>query len=462
MDPENRSTSGASDAPAAARSWPRRMINRLEVDRAVFFALLLRFWQLSGGAVTMALIATFLTAQTQGVFYAFATLMALQSFFELGFSIVIVNVASHEWVNLRLDNQGAIVGDAAALSRLASLGRFVIRWYGAASLLFVVFVGAGGGLFLSLGEAAAFDWQAPWAALVLATGVLLCLLPLNAVLEGCNQVLELNKFRLAQAICANLAVWATILLGWGLWAPAAATTARVVCELYFLGVRYRRFWQSLLVKHLGPVIHWKTDLLPMQWRLSVSSSVAFFAMNMMVPVMYIYHGLEVNGRMGMTWTLVSTLQMATLAWVQTRVPKFGMLIAVGDFAELDRIFKRLTLISLGMIALANSAAWAGILALTLAGSSLANRLLDPTSAGLLFLATFAYHVPHCQSMYVRAHKREPFLVVGVVSSLLSGGLVWSLGAPWGPVGAAAGYLAVVALFTAPTTWMIWSQCRREH
>ena len=111
------------DTPREHRSWPRRLLNRLEMNQAVFYSLVLRGWQLLGGTVSVLLITTFFTAKVQGYYYTFGGLVALQSFFELGLGLVVAFVASHEWAHLRLNEQSAIVGQPAALARLVSLRR---------------------------------------------------------------------------------------------------------------------------------------------------------------------------------------------------------------------------------------------------------------------------------------------------------------------------------------------------
>jgi hypothetical protein len=84
------------DTPPEQRSWPRRFLNRLEVNRAVFYALALRGWQFVGGAVSVLLISLYFTKELQGYYYTFSSLVALQSFFELGLGAVLVAIASHE------------------------------------------------------------------------------------------------------------------------------------------------------------------------------------------------------------------------------------------------------------------------------------------------------------------------------------------------------------------------------
>ena len=106
--------SAGSETPSPRRSWPRRLLNRLEVDRATFHAVALRIWQLVGGFVSMLLISQYFSPHVQGYYYTFYAVLALQTFFELGLQIVILNAASHEWAGLACDAQGRIIGPAAA------------------------------------------------------------------------------------------------------------------------------------------------------------------------------------------------------------------------------------------------------------------------------------------------------------------------------------------------------------
>ncbi|MBW3543648.1 MAG: hypothetical protein KY476_25640, partial [Planctomycetes bacterium] len=216
----------ASEHSQTAAPARRTLFQRLELDRAVIYALLLRGWQLAAGAVTLVLMTLFFTGPLQGYYYTFASLIALQSFFELGFSVVVVNLCSHEWSRLRLDEDGAIAGDADALSRLVSLGRLLFRWYGVAAVVFAAAVGVGGALFLGRQSAESISWLPPWVALVGLSSLVLWTLPFVAMLEGCNQVAEVNRFRWIQAVAASLAVWGVMVLGGELWAAAAAALAR--------------------------------------------------------------------------------------------------------------------------------------------------------------------------------------------------------------------------------------------
>ena len=96
--------------------------------------MLARFWQLFTGPVTQLLIVFCFPATQQGYYYAFANLLAMQIFVELGLHVVIINVASHEWSGLEL-TAGGVHGNEDQVSRLKSLAQTASRWYAAASLL---------------------------------------------------------------------------------------------------------------------------------------------------------------------------------------------------------------------------------------------------------------------------------------------------------------------------------------
>src|SRR5215207_3135126 len=89
-----------------------------QVDRGVVYAFLARVVSIPMGPVTMLLVGLYMTPEAQGFYYTFLSLIALQSFVDLGFSVVIAPFVAQEWAKLDLDEDGAVVGDSGALSRL--------------------------------------------------------------------------------------------------------------------------------------------------------------------------------------------------------------------------------------------------------------------------------------------------------------------------------------------------------
>src|SRR3984893_14237297 len=96
---------------ARTRHWIRSVLG---LDRAVGFTILARFWSSAAGLVTVALIARFLSPAEQGYYYTFGSLVAMQMVFELGFSFVILQLASHERALLSISVDYEITGDSVA------------------------------------------------------------------------------------------------------------------------------------------------------------------------------------------------------------------------------------------------------------------------------------------------------------------------------------------------------------
>src|SRR2546423_6258618 len=114
------------------RHWLKRVVG---LDRAVGFTVLVRVWASSAGIVTVALIARFLSPAEQGYYYTFGSLVALQIVFELGFSFVILQLASHERSRLCISHDYEVTGDPIAHARLASVLQKSVRWYSVAAVL---------------------------------------------------------------------------------------------------------------------------------------------------------------------------------------------------------------------------------------------------------------------------------------------------------------------------------------
>ncbi len=85
-------------------------------------------------------------------------------------------------------------------------------------------------------------------------------------------------------------------------------------------------------------------------------------------------------------------------------------------------------------------------------------MLEPLPTGLFLLAAVLLVISLCQTTYLRAHKREPIVVMALVCGLLNCFSVWLLGGRYGALGAAAGYLGVMCLIVVWGTF-IWFRCR---
>ena len=437
----------------------RRLMKRVDIDRAVLLAILARLWGLVAGPVTALLITTKFTPEVQGYHYTFASLVALQGFVELGLGTVIIQFASHEWSRLGLDREGRIIGDPQALSRLVSLASFALKWFLSGSIIVTLGLGISGYVFFLQSPVTSVDWTMPWFTLCLLTGASLLLVPLGALLEGCNQVSSVYTYRFLQGLCTSLSVWLAILSNANLWTASVSSAVGLVCFGVLLRWRYWDFLKTLLFSRAtGLRIGWRSEILPMQWRMALSGLAGYFVFYFFTPVLFQYHGAVVAGQMGMTLTLVNILSSMPAAWVFPRAPLFGILIARREYAELDKLFWRLTKTVVAVTSLGAAAIWTLVYALYALGHPLATRILPPLPTGLFLLATVFYAASLPMSSYLRAHRQEPLMFLSVVSGILVALSNLVLGRYYSATGMAVGYLSVTVI-VIPLIAVVWYRCR---
>jgi hypothetical protein len=169
--------------------------------------------------------------------------------------------------------------------------------------------------------------------------------------------------------------------------------------------------------------------------------------------------------MGMTLTALTALHRGALAWVQARAPRFGVLVAQRDFVDLDRIYNRVVCVSFALRAVGGVVFLGLVLLLNASGhpfaERVAGRLLPPLALLPFIAAVILDHFPNAQTIYARAHKREPYFLLSLISNTLLIAGVWILGSsPLGALGAGLAYLAVTAV-SVPIWWSVWLRGRRE-
>ncbi len=430
--------------------WSLHAIRRkLGIDRAVAFGSFSTVWGAVGGSVSILLIALRFSPEVQGYYYTFNSLLALTTFVELGLGTVIQQFASHEWARLDLDSGKGVVGDANALSRLASLARVSFRWYGFAGALAVIGLGAGGVVFFAQRPSPGIQWVGPWLVLCGLSGMRLVLVPAWSLLDGCDQMRHTNAARLGIAVVTNLFAWAAIVLGAGLWTLVILNGANLAVAAAFFARRYGDFFRAIRSSPRHAAVDWRLEIWPMQWRIALSWLSGYFIFSLFTPVMFQFHGAIVAGQMGMTLSLANALLAFALTWVATKAPAFGQLISLRDFAGLDRLFAASTAQALAVGGIGALAILGGTYGLNAIHSRLALRLLPPLLVGLFVVSALIATLVGAMATYLRAHKREPYLVPSVLCGVAVGVTTIVLGGRYGALGAAIGYLVLSLVFLIP-------------
>jgi hypothetical protein len=438
--------------------WQR--MNVLNLDRAALYAMLFRSLGIVTGPITVLVIAAAFTPELQGYYYTFIAVLSMQALIELGLGTAIQQVASHEWARLEKDERGGIRGDADALSRLNTVARFALKWYAAAGAIALLALGAGGYYFFAASPGQPdLAWEVPWILLAVLTGLNLLLSPGLPILEGCNQVAHVYRFRLFQGILIRMALWLAMLLGGGLWALVLERgLALFLCVLFYV-TRFARFFSDLLAKRELRRRFWREEIWPLQWRFAVVW-ISGFLPTLFIPALFAIQGPVEAGRIGMTWSIVSALMAVSFAVIIARMPRFAICIAKKEFGDLDRLF-RLCLRSAVILFLAGSLVFIAALFLLDAGEyDLAGRFLPVLPTTLFLAAVFLQLIRFAFGTYLRAHKREPYLLLSVIEAAITLSILYPLAKHHGATGLGFGFLLVGALLSYPA-YAIFKRCRTD-
>jgi hypothetical protein len=418
---------------ARLRYWIRHILG---LDRAVAFSVLARFWSSAAGLITVALIARFLSTVEQGYYYTFGSLVALQIIFELGFSFVILQLASHERAKLSISRDYKISGDEMAHARLASVVQKSVRWYSVAAVLMAATLLPAGLYFFSTHQPAGsmVHWQLPWCFAALMAALNFQLDPLLSFLEGCGYVPEVARLRFFQSMIGAFLAWAALISHHGLFAPSMMLLGMASGSVIWLLGKRKLLLGLLRLKVGTDRIRWSREVWPFQWRIAVSWLCGYFLFWIFNPVLFAFRGPVEAGQMGMSLSLANAIQAIAISWISTKSAPFGTLIARKEYQLLDHTFFQALSQAVAVSVAGALFAWIGCIYLNVHHFRFAQRLLSPVSLGILLVYMAINVVITSQAYYLRAHKQEVFFTNSVVGAILVTASTFLFARPYGTSG----------------------------
>jgi len=455
------SPSGSVDQPGRLLTIAR-FAHWLGADEAVLSALAWRGAVAVCGLVTLREITAGLTPVEQGFYFTFSSLLGIRVFLDLSFSYVTSIMASHEAAGISWKGRDFSIVSPASIARLGTLLRIVSRWYFAGgAILFAGAIGIGSRFFANSGSSAI--WKGPWLAACIAAAALFTSTPYYSILEGCGQVALVARLRAAEVILSNVLFWIALRLGFGLYSAAVPSLVQAVYEWVLFSTKWRRFLVTVYrAGHQGSGMEMLREVWPFQWKIAVSAMSGYFMTTVLVPLVFARLGAAQAGKVGMSLAFLGAITMLCFTWINTKAPRFGTLISQREFAVLDGVFRRsliqaLALMSLGVIGLT-----IGVAAIYSRGSSLAGRIVDPVSFALLGGWAIMNLLIACQAIYLRAHKKEPFLILSLLSGITLSGASIAVVGHFGIRGVALAYFIVQVGLTIYATVEFLRRRREWH
>ncbi len=428
------------------KAFAINILKRFGVDKSIAYSSGARVIQAFTGVASIFFIAQFLTGAEQGFYYTFGSIVAIQVFFELGLTNIITQYVAHEVSHLSWKDSTTLEGDESHHSRLAYLLRFSVKWYSILGVIFfLVLLGVGYWFFNYYSPSDEYvNWQIPWILVSIGTVLSLFISPLMSIIMGLDRVKEVMKMRFYQQIIIPMTTWIGLAVGFHLYvvgiAPLLSVLYVIVYSSYFSDIK--DILKNLWKKRITDRVSYIREIFPFQWKIALSWVSGYFIFQLFNPVLFATEGPVVAGQMGMTLAAINGIMAFSQSWITTKIPLWSKLIALKEFAQLDRIFnttmKQVSVVCLCLISVLVIGIW-GLKALHF---QLGYRFLNWTPLILMLIPLFINQWVNGWATYLRCHKQEPFLLNSIVGGILCCLSTVILGKLYGVIGMTVGYCSI--------------------
>lgn len=428
----------------------KKKFSQLGIDKAISFTITGRLIQAIGSLFSIVLIGRHLNSNEQGYFYTFGSILAIQVFFELGLTTIITQYAAHEKAMLQWNNNN-LTGSDKSLFRLSSILRLTIKWYSAIAILLLGTLIVIGFIFFQKFSQVnlAIEWKSPWILLVFGTSLLLITTAILAFYEGLEKAEECAKIRMIQQLIQISVFICSLIMGAKLYSTGIAmliSSIFLIIWIMFSEIRLilTNIWYSNNNEY---VIDWKREILPYQWRVAVSWMSGYLIFQLFNPILFATQGAIIAGQMGMTMAIIQGVYTIANAWFKTKVPIFSIMVAQKKIIELNTFFyvtlkQSLVALLSGFVLLISM-----LFFLSYQSLSITNRFLPFLPMSFLIGSSFLQIILDAMATYLRCHKKEPFLILSIVTGILTSLTIYIVSKPYGVLGMTSGYFIILLLGT---------------
>ena len=422
--------------------------HKLGIDKAISYTLLTQIFGILRSLVVIILVTKFLTATEQGFSYTFGSILAIQVFFELGFSGIITQYAAYERANLTW--QGNILeGDEMYQSRLNSLLHLTAKWFSVMTFLLFVTLLVGGFAFFYYFSPKYEDvnWQLPWILMATTTALNLFVSPALAFYEGLGKVDRTAKLRFYSLFFTTVVFFIALCLNTKLYAFAFNSIAGLIVNIVWLfspSIR-ETFTHVFHYEIRKYTISWREEIFPYQWKIALSWMSGYFLFQLFNPILFSTVGAKAAGQMGMTQAALGGIFALANSWFSTKVPLFSNLISLKKYTQLDNLFAKT--IKQALIVMTGSlfVLFVIIGLVNYLKYNIGGRFLEPLPFIILGLSSVILFTTGSLGVYLRCHKEEPFLILSLVSGSVNALLLYFTSKYFGITGMVCGYFVVMLI-----------------
>lgn len=390
--------------------------NQLQPKAASMQIFLQRAVQALCGLITMLLIASCLSPVDQGWYYSFLGYASLYTLFDLGFSVALVPYFA------RLLGEGGMqyggIFEQQAKQKLTGALVGALRWYLKIAALFVLVVFSTGIWFFNqVPEAAPWaEWIVPWSSLIVATAIMLLLMPLLAFIEAAGFMREITRVRLWQIVVGSVGCCWALYQGSPFWASVFVTLSY---SLVFCGWLWM-CWKPLLAavcqfcreRHASAMA-----LHGVQWRIAISWACAYLNSQIFALMLMQTSGPVPSGRFALSMAVANMIGVLALSSMAGNVAFAGHEAARMDSNGFLKRFKQDVRFFAALFGAGGFVVLAGCALVQ--DQPYAERVLPLWQMLLLLVFMFGVYLLNLLSTYMRSFLKEPFFKINLLSTLIT-------------------------------------------
>ena len=394
------------------------IVNILGIDKAVSWILINKIWSILRGPISIIFIIKYLSPAEQGLWYTFGSLAALTVFAELGFTLIITQFVSHEYVNVRLKS-GFITGKKLYVDKIFSLIRYAIKFYLIVVPVAIIILSIAGFYFFNSEQKYIV---VAWFIFSVISGVNLLVSLFQSIYQGLDKVVDIQKNIFFGSFVMPIFRWLMLYFGYGIWSLIIGNGLGVILMSFLLFKRAPKFWKQLIRHKNTHIFTWTHEIINLQWKYAISWASGFFIFKLYTPVLYKFESAVVAGQFGLTMSIIKMISMTSGAWIEAKIPKMNMLVARRKREELLHLFKSACFRGY-IFFISISPLFIMALYLLQKYNFHSERFLEIRYALLLIFAQLAVITITFFARYLRAHKIEPYYWLSVTNGVLIGFLL---------------------------------------
>jgi len=427
------------------------LYNKIGIDKVIIWIILGRTWAIIAGPLSLFLIAKKLTIEEQGYYYIFSNLISIAMFFELGLGGWILRFTSYEMNKVSLSKQ-KIEGDKVSIARLSSILKFSLHWFLIASILFfIIEIIFGFYFFASNKKIITIFCQLPLVLIAMFAAIDLLISPLVAFLEGAGFIEKIAKLNFYRTLISNLVLWAALIIGMKLNSMPLMSFFSLILIIIFLLKWKKPIFQILKFKVDEEGFNYKKELLPLQLKTGITVIAGYFTWQTANLILFKIEGPSESAKLGMSINLCTMLLSFGMAWINTKVPKFGLLYGAQKYNELKTIFsqslkKVIFIVTLGSLIMLI----ADLIAIHF-NNPIALRILNPIDFTILLISNLFVAIQNSFAVFNRTFKNEPFVIQMIIMGIMMPLVCYFMGKIW----STRGIVIAIALVNL-TIGLIWS------